>query len=85
MLKRTQTVYNFDNWRYPLLKTNRKVYNDKVMSEISEYVTKPTTSASKPESQIDDINNMAFKVLQSGDEKSFIKQVLQIHNGNSCN
>jgi len=92
MLKRTQTVYNFDNWRYSLLTPERKVYNDKAMSEVTKPVTKPVTetesvtetkpitSESKPVTNVsgggmDDANKAALKVLQSGDEKAFIKHV----------
>ena len=87
MLKRTQTVYNFDNWRYSQLTPGRKVYNDKAMSSSSdstkteaESVTKPVTSESKPVTNVsgggmDDANKAALKVLQSGDEKAFIKHV----------
>ena len=86
MLKRTQTVYNFDNWRYSLLTPGRKVYNDKAMSVVTETKpvtsvneTKPITSESKPETNVsggmDDANKAALKVLQSGDEKAFIKHV----------
>jgi hypothetical protein len=84
MLKRTQTVYSFDNWRYSLLTPERKVYNDKAMSGVTEpvteteTVTKPVTSESKPVTNVsgmDDANKAALKVLQSGDEKAFIKHV----------
>ena len=87
MLKRTQTVYSFDNWRYSLLTPERKVYNDKAMSEVTKPVTKPVTnvtetkpitSESKPVTNVsgmDDANKAALKVLQSGDEKAFIKHV----------
>jgi hypothetical protein len=90
MLKRTQTVYNFDNWRYSLLTPGRKVYNDKAMSSGSTKTetkpvtsvteTKPVTSESKPVTNVsgggmDDANKAALKVLQSGDEKAFIKHV----------
>ena len=91
MLKRTQTVYNFDNWRYSLLTPERKVYNDKAMSgvtktvtkTVTEPVTKPVTKPvtdSKPVTNVsgggmDDANKAALKVLQSGDEKAFIKHV----------
>ena len=90
MLKRTQTVYSFDNWRYSLLTPERKVYNDKAMSSGSTKTetkpvtsvteTKPVTSESKPVTNVsgggmDDENKAALKVLQSGDEKAFIKHV----------
>ena len=92
MLKRTQTVYSFDNWRYSLLTPGRKVYNDKAMSSSSGSTktetkpvtsvteTKPVTSESKPVTNVsgggmDDANKAALKVLQSGDEKAFIKHV----------
>ena len=88
MLKRTQTVYSFDNWRYSLLTPERKVYNDKAMSgvtktvtkTVTEPVTKPVTNVtdSKPVTNVsgmDDANKAALKVLQSGDEKAFIKHV----------
>ena len=90
MLKRTQTVYNFDNWRYSQLTPGRKVYNDKAMSAPSSpspspaspksvTETKPVTSESKPVTNVsggmDDANKAALKVLQSGDEKAFIKHV----------
>ena len=86
MLKRTKTVYSFDNWRYSLLTPERKVYNDKAMSgvtktetkPVTEPVTKPITSESKPVTNVtgmDDANKAALKVLQSGDEKAFIKHV----------
>ena len=90
MLKRTQTVYNFDNRRYSLLTPGRKVYNDKAMSSGSTKTetkpvtsvteTKPITSESKPVTNVsgggmDDANKAALKVLQSGDEKAFIKHV----------
>ena len=41
MLKRTQTVYSFDNWRYSLLTPERKVYNDQAMSGVTKPVTNP--------------------------------------------
>ena len=99
MLKRTQTVYSFDNWRYSLLTPERKIYNDKAMSGVTKTVTKtvtepvtkpvtkpvtnvtetkPVTSESKPVTNVsgmDDANKAALKVLQSGDEKAFIKHV----------
>ena len=87
MLKRTKTVYSFDNWRYSLLTPERKVYNDKAMSGVTnpvtnvtetKPVTKPVTSESKPVTNVsgmDDANKAALKVLQSGDEKAFIKHV----------
>ena len=88
MLKRTQTVYNFDNWRYSLLTPERKIYNDKAMSGVTKTVTEPVTkpvtkpvtnvTESKPVTNVsgmDDANKAALKVLQSGDEKAFIKHV----------
>ena len=82
MLKRTKTVYSFDNWRYSLLTPERKVYNDKAMSGVTKTetkpVTKPVTSETKTVTNVngmDDANKAALKVLQSGDEKAFIKHV----------
>ena len=88
MLKRTKTVYSFDNWRYSLLTPERKIYNDKAMSgvtkpvtkTVTEPVTKPVTNVTESNpvtnvSGMDDANKAALKVLQSGDEKAFIKHV----------
>ena len=42
MLTRTQTVYNFDNWRYFQITPGRKIYNHKAMPGVTKSCVQET-------------------------------------------